>query len=313
MGAVKFYVGVTDEAWYRNLAANPPDEVNFWRPGGTARFRAIKPGALFLFKLRRPKNCIVGGGHFVSFTLLPLSFVWQAFGAKNGRSDFLGLQAQIAKYRGDPVGPGYDPVIGNIILSRPFFFAERDWIPTPPDWQQNIVQGKSYSTDDAAGRRLWQDVLDRLEQRLPVEEQAVIAADAAPLSGPEYALRGRLGQGAFRVLVADAYTRRCAITGERTLPVLQAAHIKPVSQSGPNLISNGLLLRSDLHILFDKGLLTVTRNLRVEVSQRVRDTYNDGREYYELHGRALETFPHRKSQRPAPEFIDWHNANVFAR
>jgi putative restriction endonuclease len=37
----------------------------------------------------------------------------------------------------------------------------------------------------------------------------------------------RLGQGAFRLLVTDAYQRRCAVTGERTLPVLDAAHIRP--------------------------------------------------------------------------------------
>ncbi len=286
--------------------------MNFWRPGGTARFRAIKPGEPFLFKLHHPNDYIVGGGHFVSFTPLPLSFAWRAFRSKNGSSDLLGLQAQIAAYRGERIEPGYDPLIGNIILSRPFFFGEDDRIPTPPDWQRNIVQGKSYSTDDPVGRRLWQDVLDRLRQLHPVEKRVAIAAEAAPLYGPESAIRGRLGQGKFRVLVTDAYTRRCAITGERTLPVLQAAHIKPVSQSGPNLISNGVLLRSDIHILFDEGLLTVTRDLRVEVSQRVKDTYDDGREYYKMNGRALETLPRLRTQRPAPEFIDWHNENVFA-
>ena len=39
----------------------------------------------------------------------------------------------------------------------------------------------------------------------------------------------RLGQGSFRIVVTDAYERRCALTGERTLPVLDAAHIKPYS------------------------------------------------------------------------------------
>lgn len=45
-------------------------------------------------------------------------------------------------------------------------------------------------------------------------------------------IRHRLGQGAFRVLVTDAYQRRCAISGEKTLPVLEAAHIRPYSQHG---------------------------------------------------------------------------------
>ena len=66
--------------------------------------------------------------------------------------------------------------------------------------------------------------------------------------GHEYLRRSRLGQGTFRILVTGAYRRQCAISGEKTLPVLEAAHIKPFANSGPNRIDNGLLLRSDMHI-----------------------------------------------------------------
>lgn len=52
----------------------------------------------------------------------------------------------------------------------------------------------------------------------------------------------RLGQGAFRIVVTDAYRRRCAITGEKTLPVLEAAHIIPNAENGPHIVTNGLLL-----------------------------------------------------------------------
>lgn len=54
----------------------------------------------------------------------------------------------------------------------------------------------------------------------------------------------RLGQGAFRTLVANAYQRRCAITGERSVLVLQAAHIRSFSEEGPNSVDNGILMRS---------------------------------------------------------------------
>lgn len=63
-------------------------------------------------------------------------------------------------------------------------------------------------------------------------------------------VRPRLGQGAFRIVVTDTYERRCAVTGERTLPVLEAAHIKSYADGGAHDITNGLLLRSDLHTLF---------------------------------------------------------------
>jgi putative restriction endonuclease len=70
----------------------------------------------------------------------------------------------------------------------------------------------------------------------------------------------RLGQGAFRVAVIEAYGRACAVTGEHSLPALDAAHIRSYDQEGPHEVRNGILLRADLHRLFDKGYLTVTPN-----------------------------------------------------
>jgi len=79
------------------------------------------------------------------------------------------------------------------------------------------------------------------------------------------------------VIVTDAYERRCAITGERTLPVLEAAHIKPYSSGGPHEPENGLLLRSDLHTLFDQGYVTVdAHQLKVVVSSRIREEFENG-------------------------------------
>lgn len=64
-----------------------------------------------------------------------------------------------------------------------------------------------------------------------------------------------------RVVVTDAYQRRCAITGEKTLPVLQATHIKPYSEKGPHSIDNGLLLRSDFHTLLVKRPMVISDDL----------------------------------------------------
>ena len=84
----------------------------------------------------------------------------------------------------------------------------------------------------------------------------------------------RLGQSAFRVIVTDAYERRCAITGEGTPPVLEPAHIKPYSSGGPHEPENGLLLRSDLHTLADQGYVTVDADqLKVVVSSRIREGF----------------------------------------
>ena len=129
--------------------------------------------------------------------------------------------------------------------------------------------------------------------------------------GAEYLTRGRLGQGAFRVLVTDAYERRCAVTGEKTLPVLEAAHIKPYALLGPHRVSNGILLRSDLHKLFDLGYVTVTPELRVEVSPRLKSEWQNGREYYAHHGQPLRVHPTDPASQPGREFLSWHNENRF--
>jgi putative restriction endonuclease len=89
----------------------------------------------------------------------------------------------------------------------------------------------------------------------------------------------RLGQGAFRLLVTDAYQRRCAVTGERTLPVLDAAHTRPYAELGPHRLENGILLRKDLHALFDAGRVTVTPSLELRVSRRIREEFENGRDY----------------------------------
>ena len=98
----------------------------------------------------------------------------------------------------------------------------------------------------------------------------------------------RLGQGAFRILVTDSYHRRCAITGERTLPALDAAHIRPFADGGAHEASNGILLRRDIHSLFDAGYVTVTPAMRFEVSGRTREEFENGRDYYGLDGRTID-------------------------
>lgn len=303
---MKFWVGVTDKRWFDYLSQSRPDEVNFWQPGGTQTFRAIEPGAPFLFKLHSPLNYIVGGGFFVRHSLLPLSLVWDVFGQKNGTPDILTLKERIFTYR-ERQEP--DPTIGCIILSNPFFFDEDKWIPIPENWKPNIVQGKTYDNSDPIGLRLWAQVQDRLHASNVNQAQTV--SEDAHLIGPEYLVRARLGQGSFRVLVTEAYQRRCALTGERTLPALQAAHIKPYVLSGPNHVNNGLLLRADLHLLFDKGYMTITPDMTAEVSNRIREEFHNGKDYYALRGKRLAVLPDNIAERPSREFIDWHNQKVF--
>ena len=143
------------------------------------------------------------------------------------------------------------------------------------------------------------------------ENQLMLREPETPY-GKSILTRLRLGQGAFRVLVTDAYNRKCAISGERTLPVLEASHIKPYAKSGRHLISNELLLRSDIHKLFDTGYLTITVDLKVEVSKRIKEEFENGKEYYRFHGNDVCNLPNTLINKPGKEFVEWHNQNVFS-
>jgi putative restriction endonuclease len=123
-------------------------------------------------------------------------------------------------------------------------------------------------------------------------------------------VRERLGQGTFRSLVTDAYERRCALTGEKILPVLQAAHIRPVTEGGKHRVDNGLLLRSDVHTLFDRGYLSVRPDHRLLVSSRLRQEFENGEFYYRLAGEPIR-LPARPEDRPSSEFLEWHADTRF--
>lgn len=300
---MQFWVGVTDKDWFEFLSNRQPDEVNFWQPSGKPLANFLAPGVPFLFKLHSPQNFIVGGGFFVRFSRLPARLAWDALGEKNGTASYQELRARLARYR---TPGGVEPEIGCNLLNSPFFWEERDWIPSPDSWAPNIVRGKTFDTGTADGFALWEQVQMRLQAQ-PARNDEL----RDERYGDEYLTRARLGQGAFRVLVTDAYERRCAISGERTLPVLQASHIKPYSQQGPHRVSNGLLLRSDLHTLFDQGYLTVTDEHVIEVSARIREQFSNGKDYYRYHGKPLEVLPARNDERPARDFLRWHAENVY--
>jgi len=306
MKATKCFVGVTDNDWFSFLSKKPDiDEVNFWQPSGRTIFRALSPGELFLFKLHAPYHYIVGGGFFVHSSILPVSLAWEAFGEKNGASSYLEMRRLIERRR--EAQPFEDYKIGCILLCEPFFLERDDWIAVPPDFAPNIVRGKTFDLTRGYGLRLWEQVRERLHTTERFEHEAV---DPKSGYGKPVLIKPRLGQGSFRVIVTDAYQRKCAITEEKILPALEAAHIKPFSESGPHSIKNGILLRSDVHRLFDSGYVTVTRDHHFEVSRKIREDFDNGKYYFGFHGRKIH-LPKNPGLYPDPDLLQWHNENIF--
>ena len=178
-----------------------------------------------------------------------------------------------------------------------FWFDEDKWIEPPADWKNNIVAGAKYDSSFGEGKR----VFDELQFMLASGDNRYSIT----------ATKHRLGQGGFRVLVTEAYNERCAISGEKTLSVLEAAHIRDFACNGPNEIRNGVLLRSDIHTLYDRGYLTITPKLIVEVSHRLHEDFGNGKVYYQYHGKPLQIIPFEKNMRPAMEYLEWHNENRY--
>ncbi|MGO9422187.1 HNH endonuclease [Roseiarcus sp.] len=302
---VKLVVAVTDGDWFDHLRALPHlTEVSFWSPSDRT-FRALSPGELFLFKLHAPRNFIVGGGWFVHSTILPCSLAWEAFGEENGAATLREMRTRIIRYTKRSADDREDFHIGCRILTQPFFLPEYAWIPVDDMWPRQTVSFKTYSTAEADGLRLW----DKVQDAIAAPASPGFSEPAARYGEPTL-VRPRLGQGAFRVLVTDNYHRMCAVTRERTLPALEAAHIRPFADGGEHEASNGVLLRRDIHSLFDAGYVTITPQMRFEVSRRIKEEFENGWQYYELHGREL-VLPDENVNKPSFAALEWHNNNSF--
>lgn len=311
---MRAFVGVTDLGWYRTLAASSleHDEVNFWFPHAKAGFRALDTGQPFIFKTHVShtaptlNNRIVGVGLFSGYARLRASEAWELFGAANGVTSQLELVSRIASYRRAPLAPFEDPEIGCVLLSSVTLFPEGATIPAPSDFASNIVRGRNYDIEQLPdGHSVVEAVMSHWVAGRP--ELHNLRPEA--LGGVTTRV-ARIGQQAFQAVVGESYGHRCAVTGDKVRPVLQAAHILPVSRGGEHRIDNGLYLRSDVHTLFDAGYLGVDSKYRLRVSPALRARFGNGDWFYAREGQAI-TVPTSRPNRPAQEFLEWHASEVF--
>jgi putative restriction endonuclease len=293
--AADFFVGVTDNAWFSYLRSQQATEVNFWRPSGLS-FKALRPGGLFLFKLHAPDNVVVGGGLFVRASRVSVHQAWDWFETANGCPD---RESFVRRMGGNPAKE-----ITCILLAEVFYFPEDLWLSPPASFAAHIQVGKGYRIADEP--EFYRSVADRI-QGTEIRE----VSGSERYGAPQMVLP-RLGQGLFRGVVAEAYGRRCAVTEERALPVLEAAHIVPYAAGGEHALENGLLLRSDLHRLFDAGYITVDPDDRVLiVSRRLSTEFHNGHEYLRLHGRPVSQ-PANGLPPPSKDNLLYHAQHIFA-
>lgn len=305
---INLFVANTDNSWFDFLSAEGKlTEVNFWWPGKT-NFKALQPGELLVFRLKSPRNKIGGFGVFSEHSLLPIQMAWEAFDRGNGVPSLEGLRSAIAQLRINViVVPSTD--IGSTILVQPVFFPPHLWFDVPESWSSSIQRGKVYSTDNVEGLQLWERLLETAKLCTTTNVPGFPSHEQARF-GPPTLITPRLGQGAFRVAVTEAYGRQCAITHGKVLPALDAAHIKPYGEGGLHAKSNGILLRKDIHSVFDAGYVTIKDDFTFSVSKKVKEVFNNGEEYLRLHGSPVRR-PDRQADWPDRDLLRWHNKDRY--
>jgi putative restriction endonuclease len=239
-----------------------------------------------------------------------LSEAWELFGEANGAASLDQMRVRIGHYRREPISPGEDPEIGCLFLRDVRFFPAGSLVDPPPAFAPNIVQGKGFDFADVAVSSYFEHLLQMLLGGVIELDFSQPWHRDGPVFGDPRLAPYRLGQQAFKAKVLDAYHRRCAITGSKIWPVLEAAHIRPVTEGGEHRLDNGLLLRSDVHTLFDRGYLGVDPAYRLQVSPRLRQDFGNGERFYAQAGQVV-ALPERRAERPQREFLEWHLDEKF--
>lgn len=312
---MKAYMGVTDLDWYLQLAKRSlsHDEVNFWFPRSRQGFAALSSGDPFFFKTHvmhgnpAVSDRIVGVGLFSGFARLRTSEAWDWFGLDNGVGSLAELRERIQHYRKEPLGPFDDPEIGAVLLRQVRFFPPSETFPSPGDFARNLVRGRSYALADLPTTHSAIEAFAHYLHEVPDDTSLLIRPET---HGEAITTIPRIGQQAFKAVIAENFHHHCAITGDKVRPVLQAAHILPIEHGGEHRRDNGLLLRSDVHTLFDRGYIGVDDRYRLQVSPALRQQFGNGDWFYQHAGMPIE-IPDKKSNRPNRDFLAWHSDAVF--
>ncbi|MDK9718532.1 MAG: HNH endonuclease [Trichlorobacter sp.] len=137
-------------------------------------------------------------------------------------------------------------------------------------WGKSIIR---INRDTLSGTAEWIDATDGDENNGEVTLEII----DVPLVGEivrESVTRIQRMQAIFRSALITL-DECCTITGERTKEVLEAAHIIPASRGGAEVIENGILLRADIHRLYDANMFTINESGKIEVQEDVADSYKD--------------------------------------
>lgn len=132
------------------------------------------------------------------------------------------------------------------------------------------------------------------------KQMAAVNSELEARDVVQRAIAVRRGQKGFRTKLLRAYQKKCVVTGCTVVDILEAAHIVPYKGAHTHRVDNGLLLRSDIHTLFDLGLIWVSQQRRLQLHAKLRDG-----EYGYLHDEPLRA-PVELRDLPLLEHLAYH-------
>lgn len=264
-----FAIAPTDNDWFGFLKGTELNSyVNFWTPTPW-NVKKLNPSDRWYFLLKSPIREIGGFGEFVQYENLSTDEAWNKFGRRNGCQDKAEFQNRIShyidknsiKFKGAPV-QAKDYKLGCIILKNCEFWDE-EYFKKPSDFKiefpKQVVKFKYFNNPDT---------LQKKEELSPPDFIPIVSLREEN----KRLVNQRAGQGDFKGKILKAYDNRCCITSETCPELLEAAHIQKYINENSNHIQNGLLLRVDLHRLFDSGLLNIDDSYSVQISPELKST-----------------------------------------
>lgn len=287
-----FAISPTDVEWFKFLRTEGLNsEINFWTPTPWNVSRLASGDKLY-FMLKSPIRKIGGYGQFVEYKNMSINDAWNKYGFKNGCTSKQELIDRLDKYKASNSSDERsvtDSEIGCIVLTNAVYYDDDKFLDLDNydiDFSRFIVKIKYYNENDPL----------EIATESMVKEFELLPTSLEKLKKSRLVTE-RKGQGNFRAIITTAYSNKCCITNETTPELLEAAHIQPYFDENSNHVKNGLLLRVDLHKLYDNGLLYIDESFKIHISPEVKSEY-----YQKLNGTTIR-LPENSNLHPSKEAL----------
>jgi putative restriction endonuclease len=221
-------------------------------------------------------------------------------------------------------------LIAPIINRSPAALAYKLMNFTSLDSEKQKIGNKGKSAASLSDQEIWNEYFGKWEKlaldssailsaikNKPIDEILELEVDFNFIEGKEKIrlVKTRVNQNDFRQRILASYNEKCSITGISITPLLVASHIIPWSKNKQERLNprNGICLNNIHDKAFDKGLITITSDFKVKLSDAILQKQKESniQKYFMEYENQPITLPDRFS--PSIEFLEYHHKNIFNR